>query len=144
MSEHSSDEEVARETRGEFAGAIEELHAMKLTASQQKLLDDCVAVDEFRALLQSLVLRDEGAHAVRIGLAIGDLKQRLKSMLILKKMRDRSPERMRRLTSLVRTGFRINGEPKAGDITFRAGARKILSTRRTTRKCCWQRDAPTN
>ena len=123
MSEHSSDGEVSYESRGEFAGSIEKLHELSLSSSQQKLLDDCVAVDEFRSLLQNLVLRDEGAHAVHMGLAVGDLKQRLKSMLILQKVKERSPERMRKLTSHLRTGLQINGQPKAGGLTFRAGSR---------------------
>lgn len=124
MSESSEEESNNDVPRGEFAGAIEELHAMKLSASQKEHLDECVAVDEFQTLLKSLVLRDEGAHAVQMGLVVGNLKERLRSMLLLKRMKERSPERVRRLTSHLWTGLQINGEPKAGvRLAFRTGAK---------------------
>ena len=46
------------------------------------------------------------------------------AVLLLKRMKERSPERVRRLTSHLWTGLQINGEPKAGvRLAFRTGAK---------------------
>ena len=117
---------MARETRGEFAGSIEELHALKLSVAQKKLLEDCVAEPEFKELLQDLTTRDEGARAIMMGILAGDLKTRLKQMLVLSRVRARNQERTNQLSSRVKNGMKISeySSTTFDRLTFRSARKK--------------------
>ena len=126
MSEHSSDEEVSYESRGEFAGSIEELHALKLSATQKQLLDDCVAEPELKELLQDLTTRDEGARTIMMGILAGDLRTRLKEIMVLSRVRARNTERVNRLSSRLKVGMRLSDHNSRtfDQLTFRSARKK--------------------
>ena len=132
MSDSDSDGElVVVDGAGDDEQWIERLHGLKLTAKQQEHLDSCVADEEMHEFLKHLLSFEEGCKTVYTGLQLLNLREKVKEIMVLKRFRDRSPERLAKLRERLATGMRLTErEAAVGErLTFRSARKKKVVMR---------------
>ena len=115
---------------------IERLHSLKLTPKQKELLDSCVEDAEMHQMLKHLLSFEEGCKTVYTGLQLLNLREKVRGIMVIKRFRDRSPDRLAELRGRLARGMRVTEREAAVGERLAFRSRRRQATRSANPAAC--------